>query len=71
MQVQINGEPEELPGEELTIAELLTHRKVESPAMVMVQLNGEFVAREQYGTTRVADSDRVEFLYFMGGGAGR
>lgn len=69
MQVQINGEVEELSGDGITIADLLVQRKVESPAMVMVQLNGEFVAREQYETTRVADSDRVEFLYFMGGGA--
>ncbi|HEB49228.1 MAG TPA: sulfur carrier protein ThiS [Desulfobulbus sp.] len=71
MQVQINGELEELPGDALTIADLLSRREVESPAMVMVQLNGEFVAQGQYETTRVADSDRVEFLYFMGGGAAR
>ncbi len=71
MQVQINGELEELPGDALTIADLLSRREVESPAMVMVQLNGEFVAQGQYETTRVADRDRVEFLYFMGGGAAR
>ncbi len=71
MQVQINGEQEELQDDGLTIADLLARRKVESPAMVMVQLNGEFVAREEYGTTPVSDRDRVEFLYFMGGGAAR
>ncbi|MFP7756288.1 sulfur carrier protein ThiS [Thermodesulfobacteriota bacterium B35] len=69
MQVEINGEQQHMEEENLSIAELLKRRKVESPAMVMVQLNGEFVDREEYGTTTLSDRDRVEFLYFMGGGA--
>ena len=43
---------------------------IESPEMVAVQLNGEFVDKKMYADTIVRDNDSLEFLYFMGGGAG-
>jgi len=70
MQVLINGEPEELEQDTLSITELLTLKKVESPDMVSVQLNGEFIDRQDYSTTMLSEKDALEFLYFMGGGAG-
>ena len=62
-------------GKELTIEksiylkELLTVAKAEQPDYVTVELNGEFVDHSGFETTFVKDGDKVEFLYFMGGGA--
>jgi len=38
------------------------------PDYVSVELNGEIVDRQEFGTRRVSPGDVVEFLYFMGGG---
>ena len=63
----VNGEAHEytLP---LNIKELITQALVESPEMVSVQLNEEFVEREVWALTQLQDGDQVDFLYFMGGG---
>jgi len=37
--------------------------------MVSIQLNGEFVVRDDYDSTLVKEGDEVDFLYFMGGGS--
>ncbi len=68
MQIVVNGSTEKLPDTALTIAELLKVSGVESPDMVSVQLNGEFVDRGDYSSKSVTDGDEVDFLYFMGGG---
>ena len=68
MKLTINGTEETLPQETLTVTELLKAKNVEMPEMVSVELNGEFVERATFDTIRVRDSDKVEFLYFMGGG---
>ena len=69
MQIKINGEVEQLEKSELTVSELLTLKKVESPDMVSVQLNGEIIDRSQYQGQLVHQDDELDFLYFMGGGA--
>jgi len=69
MQVNINGEPEQIAREELTVTQLLDAKNVESPDMVSVQLNGEFIDRKNYPTTVINENDTVDFLYFMGGGS--
>ncbi|GAB4340732.1 MAG: sulfur carrier protein ThiS [Desulfobulbaceae bacterium] len=71
MVITINGEQERIEADSLTITELLERRNVESPDMVSVQLNGEFIDRSQYPETRLGDGDTVDFLYFMGGGSSR
>lgn len=67
MTVQINGEPADLSGE-MTVTELLADRKVKMPDMVSVELNGEILDRNAFGGTVIKDGDKIEFLYFMGGG---
>lgn len=52
----------------LTVNELITLNGVDQPDMVSVQINGEFVEREDYVSTQIKDGDTVDFLYFMGGG---
>ncbi len=68
IEVEINGSKDSLP-KELSVAELLSIKKVESPEMVSVELNGEFVDRGAFADSIVKSGDSVEFLYFMGGGA--
>jgi sulfur carrier protein len=67
MKIQINGKPTEISGS-LTVSELLAEKKVEMPDMVSVELNGDILARETFETTRVQADDKLELLYFMGGG---
>ena len=69
MEIKINGELEQFDKSELSILNLLEVKQVESPDMVSVQLNGEFVDKKKYSTTAVSENDSLEFLYFMGGGA--
>ena len=69
MQIKINGEVEQLEKNELTIAELLALKQVESPDMVSVQLNGDIIDRGQYQDQIINEGDELDFLYFMGGGA--
>ena len=68
MQITVNGERSELQGPDVNLSELLAARRVESPEMVAVQLNGEFVDIELYASTYLKQGDDIEFLYFMGGG---
>lgn len=64
----VNGEKQEvtLP---LSLIELMKNNNVEQPDMVSVQINEEFVERDNFPTTQINDGDEVDFLYFMGGGA--
>jgi sulfur carrier protein len=36
--------------------------------MVSVQLNDEFVDRNNFSSTVLKENDKIDFLYFMGGG---
>ena len=40
------------------------------PNMVSVELNGQILKRTEFEKTILKDDDKVEFLYFMGGGRG-
>jgi sulfur carrier protein len=68
MHIAVNGDARTIAEEPLTIAGLLRLEGVESPEMVSVQLNGEFVDRHRYADTSIVEKDEVDFLYFMGGG---
>jgi len=68
MTIKVNGEPQKVASDPLTVAKLLEISRVESPEMVSIQVNGEFVERGSYPTTVLKEQDEVDFLYFMGGG---
>ncbi|MBR1687780.1 MAG: sulfur carrier protein ThiS [Prevotella sp.] len=65
--ITINGEQRDLqlPA---SLAQLIAASDVEQPEMVSVQLNDEFVDRDDWDKTTVNEGDTVDFLYFMGGG---
>ena len=53
-----------------TVNELLVEQKVKMPEMVSVELNGQILKRSDFDGTVLSEGDKVEFLYFMGGGCG-
>jgi sulfur carrier protein len=65
MQVKINGKAEEILGG--TVLDLLQTKKIE-PQMVAVEVNDTMIDRDHFTTTRLNEGDRVEFLFYMGGG---
>ncbi|KOF57678.1 MULTISPECIES: sulfur carrier protein ThiS [Clostridium] len=68
MILEINGSKKEVK-DNLTVSEILVEENVEMPDMVTVQLNGEFLDREEFSKTTLKENDQVDFLYFMGGGS--
>lgn len=65
MQVKINGKPEEFAGG--SVLDLLKAKKIE-PQMVAVEVNDAMVDREHLAATQLNEGDRLEFLFYMGGG---
>ena len=68
MKLVVNGEPAEL-AQSRTLSGFLVERKVKMPDMVTVELNGEIIRREAFPATLLRENDRIELLYFMGGGS--
>ena len=66
--IYVNGDAQEvsLP---LNVSELIKQSDVQQPDMVSVQVNEEFAEREDWDSIQISEGDKVEFLYFMGGGA--
>jgi len=66
--IYVNGDAQEvsLP---LNVTELIKQLLVENPEMVSVQVNEEFAEREDWEKIQLKEGDKVDFLYFMGGGA--
>ena len=64
----VNGDAQEvsLP---LNVSELIKQSDVQQPDMVSVQVNEEFAEREDWENIQLKEGDKVDFLYFMGGGA--
>lgn len=65
MMVKINGKSEEIQGS--VVMDLLKAKNID-PHMVAVELNDAMVERDHLGTTALKDGDRLEFLFYMGGG---
>lgn len=53
----------------ITLDELIRLNNVFQPEMVTVQVNEEFVDRDDWARTVLKDGDKVDFIYFMGGGS--
>ena len=66
--IQVNGVDQEIETP-IALINLIKINKVEQPEMVSVQVNGEFVIREEFSLKQINEGDEVDFLYFMGGGS--
>lgn len=70
MQLTINDKPREVPtgdAGEPTVDALLRHLEIAS-RLTAVALNGAIVRREDFGSQRVREGDRLEIVTMVGGG---
>ena len=66
IEVTINGDCRQVePGQ--TLAQLLSRLRLE-PRMVVVERNGEIVARDRLGETPLTAGDTLEIVQMMAGG---
>lgn len=65
MELKINGKSEAFSGG--SVLDLLKTKKIE-PQMVAVEVNDSMVERDQLAATQLKEGDRLEFLFYMGGG---
>ena len=61
MNLIINGKKEVIEKDGVSLAELLKLQHVEMPETVTVQLNDEFVRKEDFESTIIKDGDRFFF----------
>ena len=66
--IYVNEEVQEvnLP---LNLSELIKQSDIQQPEMISVQVNEEFAEREDWESIQLKEGDKVDFLYFMGGGS--
>jgi len=69
MKLVVNGKETDVT-DGLTVSQLLIEQEVKMPDMVSVELNGQVLRRHKFESTALNEGDKVEFLYFMGGGSG-
>lgn len=65
--IYLNGKEEEF-AENISISKLLEAKKIR-PEVITVELNDKIVERDKYQLTLLKGDDRLEFVYYMGGGA--
>ena len=66
MQIEVNGEPRELP-EGATVTALLSALGLEG-TLVAVERNEEVVPRAEHARCVLSSGDKVEVVHFVGGG---
>ena len=67
MNITVNGKPREIEGE-MDLPSCLRAFDV-NPRLVAVAVNGDVIAKDQYGSIRVRDGDNLEIVRMVGGGA--
>ena len=66
LHLTINGKPVTLDAA-MTIAEFLASRNL-MDRMVVVEHNGEIIARDRYAAVMLSDGDNLEVVQMMAGG---
>ncbi len=64
--IYLNGKKEEIE-EGISISNLLEAKKIR-PGVVTVELNDRIIEKSQYQQALLKVNDRIEFVYYMGGG---
>jgi sulfur carrier protein len=67
MTLTVAGVLKEYP-EGISLSRIIELEKVETPMYVTVALNDDFVESGGFDSVTLKSGDKVEFLYFMGGG---
>ncbi len=63
----LNGKKEAVE-DGMSVLKLLAHKNIR-PEVVTVELNEKILEKPKYGETILKESDRIEFVYYMGGGS--
>lgn len=66
--MMVNGSEERLLGDDMTLELFLAHRGLQAGSVV-VERNGDVVERAQFDAVRLKETDSLEILRFVGGGA--
>ncbi len=67
IKITLNGKPNEITAG-TTVSDLLLKWKVR-PELVTVEVNENILQKLDYDSTSIKEGDRVEFVFYMGGGA--
>ena len=65
MQLTINGKVETL--DVSTVMDVLKAKDID-PQLVAIEVNTQMIDQEHLSTTALKEHDKLEFLFFMGGG---
>lgn len=66
VKITLNGKPNEVKAG-LTVTELLAKWKIR-PELVTVEINENILQKLEYETTTIREGDKIEFVFYMGGG---
>jgi thiamine biosynthesis protein ThiS len=66
IRIFVNGKPEDVE-REISIEELLNLKNIRRE-VVTIELNDEIIERGKYDLTRLKAGDRLEVVYYIGGG---
>jgi thiamine biosynthesis protein ThiS len=66
IKITLNGKEQEIQSG-MTVSDLLLKWKVR-PELVTVEVNEDILQKLDYDTTGIKAGDRVEFVFYMGGG---
>jgi len=66
MNVYVNGAEERIPSP-LSVSDFLKEKEIVS-RNVVVEYNGVILKSDEYGSTSLKESDRLEILRILGGG---
>ena len=69
MTIYLNAKKEEVE-EGMSIPKFIEIKKIR-PEVVTVELNNKIIEKTKYQETVLKPNDRLEFVYYMGGGEGR
>ena len=67
IKIQLNGKPQEIQ-RGMTVSDLLLKWKIR-PELVTVEVNEHILQKLDYDGTGIQEGDRVEFVFYMGGGS--
>ncbi len=64
--ITLNGKPSEIKTG-MSVTDLLTKWRMR-PELVTVEINENILQKLDYETTQIKEGDKVEFIFYMGGG---
>lgn len=67
MNIILNNNPDQLPGETMTIREIMRIKNFTFPNLV-VKINGQLIRKPQYEAAAVHEGDVVEIIHLISGG---